>query len=153
MRGENTLGIQQGQAHSIEVRDLLGLLIRAYLAADSSSHDAERDQGAPDHVEILRQVAERDVHVLIGLGEHVHRDLVIPVVLVKVDSLRRKGFVIAVVVLNPSLVYDDLGVLSHAEPQESRQTCSSSPQRFSRRWNKPAPVPMRLITTPSKRIG
>ena len=39
----------------------------------------------------------------------------LPEVLIKIDGLRRKGFVITVVVLNPSLVYDNLGVLNHAK--------------------------------------
>ena len=83
------------------------------MAVDTAGHDTEGYQGAADHVEVLREAAQGYVHVLIGLGEHIHRYLVVAVVLIEVNGFRREGFVIAVVVLDTGLINDNLGVLDH----------------------------------------
>ena len=114
-RGENAFGIQDRQAHGVEVRDLSGVLVHAHLSDDPPCHHTEGHQGAADYIEVLCQTAERHVHILIGLAEHIHGHPVMPVVLVEIDGFLWEGLVAAVVVLDARLVNDDFGVLDHVK--------------------------------------
>ena len=112
-RGENAPGVQKGEAHGVEVLDLLGLLVHPHPAADAACHHAEGHQRAADHIEVLSQAAEGHVHVLIALAEYVHRNPVVAVVLVEVDGLLGKGFIVAVVILDARLVNNHLCIFNH----------------------------------------
>ena len=89
------------------------MFVHADLAPYPPGYHAERDQGAADHVKVLRQPPQGYVHILVALGKDIHRRFVVAVVFVEVNCLLGEGLIIPVIVLYPRFVYDDFGVLYH----------------------------------------
>lgn len=80
-RGKDAPCVDDGHAHGVQVHNLLRVFVHADLAPYPPGYHAERDQGAADHVEVLGQPPEGNVHILITLGENIHRRFVMAVIL------------------------------------------------------------------------
>ena len=82
-------------------------------AANTFRGDEERNERFSDHVEVLSKAAQGYVHVLKGLGKHVHGNAVVTVILEKLDCGLREGFIVAAVELYASFIYNHLTILYH----------------------------------------
>ena len=91
----------------------MGILVNADFPSDALADHEPGQQGLPDNEVVLCQAAEGDVHILVALGEHIYRALVVPVVLVPVDGGGAEGLIGAVVVFDTGFINDNTTVLDH----------------------------------------
>lgn len=110
-RAKDALGIKYGHAKGISVTDLMGVIIDTNFPADKLDTDEPGDKGTLDHIKMLCQAAEGDVHILIGLGKHVHGNTAMPVILEPLDSIHGERLVLAGIKIYTSLINDKLAVI------------------------------------------
>ena len=110
-RAKDALGIKDRHAKGISVADLMGIIIDTNFPADELDTNEPGDKGTLDHIKMLCQAAESDVHILIGLGKHVHGNTTMPVILEPLDSIHGERLVLAGIKIYTSFINDELAVI------------------------------------------
>ena len=112
-RTEYPFAVQDGETKGIGIYKLVGIFVNAHFAADTLRYDEEGKNGPADYIEVLGKAAESYVHILKGLGEHVNRHTIMAVVFEEVDSGFGEGFIVPVVELHASFIYNHFAILYH----------------------------------------
>ena len=112
-RGHKNIDIiQEGEPKPVEISDLMRILINTDLTLDTTNDDKEWEDRLSHKIEIVCQTAKGNVHVIIGLGEHIDTRAVMTVEFEELDCFGGKVLELAIIVFDGRLIDDDLTILN-----------------------------------------
>lgn len=112
-RTEDPFATHTERQEIVLVYNLMGIIINTNLATDPPENNTERNQGLFYNIVILSETPESDIHIIEALRENLNAALIMPVILVPVNSIRRKCFEITIVILNTGFVNDYFTINDH----------------------------------------
>lgn len=118
--------IQDRETERVGIHKLVGHLIYSDLTANAPGDNKPGNEGAADNKEVLGQAAEGYVHILKGLGEHIDGNAIVTVIFKKLDSGFRERFIVSVIELYASLIYNEFAVLDEMYAQVLLSTDTES---------------------------
>ena len=89
------------------------VIINADLAADLLHYDETGDQRLLYNEIVLSQAAEGNIHILVALGKNIDAALIVTVILVPVNRIRRKRLKVSVIIFDTSFINNDFTINNH----------------------------------------
>ena len=111
-RAKNALGIQNGNTEGISVHNLVGIVVNADFAADTLDNNKPGQDAFLDHKKVLGKAAKSYIHILMGLGKHIHGNAVMTVELEEINSVDREGFILTGIELHAGLINNEFCVFN-----------------------------------------